>query len=316
MTNEVLPGFVTKVRMDRLDLTQPATPAHHRPWLLGVLAILGGVFTLIMGTATVVRLVTTGPPSVMAGGCLRFNDDTVRSAPCDRADVKITRVLPGGRSGDFQRCPQDTDGAAEFDGGRTACVRNLDGDHPGDPGNGGGVLRSGDCVNDPDAGANHPDQGDKGNRDTQRSKDGRPDKPDPAGSGDRLTGKNADDGPALVEVPCEDPERYAVILAVTGTPWNCPPDAVEYLRLADDTLDRPVLCLGSGPGVAESGDCLPAPGDGTRSRVPVSCLSGDRAVRVRARASDASACPPGTFTEDDPRGLPGRWTLCVQWLRH
>lgn len=292
--------------MDRLDLTQPATPAHHRPWLLAMLAILGGVFTLLMGTATVVRLVTTGSPSVVAGGCLRFNDDTVRSVPCDRADAKITRVLPGGRSGDFQRCPQDTDSAAEFDGGRTACVRNLDGDHPGDPGHGGGVLRTGDCVNDPDLGTNRPDRPDQADR---------ADKPDPAASGGRVTGKNADDGPDLVEVPCEDPDRYATILAVARSPWNCPQDAVEYLRLADDTLDRPVLCLGAGPGVAEFGDCLPAPGGGARSRVPVSCLSGDRAVRVRARANDATACPPGTFTEDDPRGLPGRWTLCVQWLR-
>jgi hypothetical protein len=282
--------------MERLDLTQPATPARHRPWLLGVLAILGGVFTLIMGTATAVRLVTTGSPNVVAGGCLRINDDTVRSAPCDRADAKITRVLPGGRPGDFQRCPQDTDGAAQFDGGRTACVRNLDGDHPGDPGHGGGVLRPGDCIDDPDTGG---------------------ERPDPAVSGKfpgRFSGGNADDTPDLVEAPCDDPDRYATILAVTRSPWACPQDAVEYLRLADATLDRPVLCLGAGPGVAESGDCLPAPG-GAQSRVPVSCLSGDRAVRVRARVNDASACPPGTFTEDDPRGLPGRWSLCVQWLR-
>lgn len=294
--------------MDRLDLTQPATPAQHRPWLLSVLAVLAGVFTLIMATATAMRLVTAGTPHVIAGGCLRFNDDTARSVPCDEADAKIVRVLPGGRPGDFQRCPQDTDGAAEFDGGRTACVRNLDGDHPGDPGHGGGVLRAGDCINDPDVDrdGDRPDP----DRTTGAGGTGSVNNSPPAANG------TASAGPDLVEVPCGDPDHYTTILAVTRSPWSCPPDAVEYLRLADDSLDRPVLCLGSGPGVAEYGDCLPTPGHGARSRVPVSCLADERAVRVRARVGDQSDCPAGTFAEDDPRGLPGRWTVCVQWLRH
>ena len=43
-------------------------------------------------------------------------------------------------------CPDDTDVAGASSYLQAVCVRNLRGRHPGDVGQGGGVLRAGDCI--------------------------------------------------------------------------------------------------------------------------------------------------------------------------
>lgn len=90
-----------------------------------------------------------------AGGCLHrlssAEPDAASSfivAGCgkDGADVRIVQMLRGAdaRAAD---CPANTDEVARSgdDPQTAACVRRIEGDHPGDAGKGGGVVRAGDC---------------------------------------------------------------------------------------------------------------------------------------------------------------------------
>lgn len=70
---------------------------------------------------------------------------------CDdkAAQAKITKVMPYVGIMKESGCPDDADGAANVMGVgafKTVCLRNLNAPHPGDPGQGGGVIRVGDCI--------------------------------------------------------------------------------------------------------------------------------------------------------------------------
>lgn len=90
-----------------------------------------------------------------AGGCLHRLSSADPGTPSsfivagcgkDGADVRILQMLHGASARPAD-CPASTDEVARSgdDAGTSACVRRLDGDHPGDPGKGGGVVRAGDC---------------------------------------------------------------------------------------------------------------------------------------------------------------------------
>lgn len=90
-----------------------------------------------------------------AGGCLHRLSSAAPDDPSsfnvagckgDGADVRIIEMLRGASARPAD-CPADTDEVAHSgdDPSTSACVRRLDGDHPGDPGKGGGVVRDGDC---------------------------------------------------------------------------------------------------------------------------------------------------------------------------
>jgi hypothetical protein len=67
-----------------------------------------------------------------------------------RAGAKIHRVVAKAAPvvGSLP-CPQDSDAAiSDPFQTKTICVRNLQAPHPGDPGGGGGVIRTGDCINE------------------------------------------------------------------------------------------------------------------------------------------------------------------------
>lgn len=57
------------------------------------------------------------------------------------ATAKITKIV-----GEPSACPLDTDDIAHSVDAGTVCTRNLHSPHPGDPGQGGGLLRPGDCL--------------------------------------------------------------------------------------------------------------------------------------------------------------------------
>lgn len=99
-------------------------------------------------------------PATKAGNCMAPDPasgaDQFKEVPCDdpAATVKIVHILPGTIS-DVPDCPPDTDDvltsvfSTRFGGEREngqLCVRNLSGEHPGDPGNGGGLWTIGDCL--------------------------------------------------------------------------------------------------------------------------------------------------------------------------
>ncbi|MGI8329860.1 LppU/SCO3897 family protein [Actinomadura scrupuli] len=119
------------------------------------------------------------PAAFAVGGCVRVSvqPSVIRSVPngpvlksraeyaavgCSdkSAYAKITllktaslggAISPNGGSAEDIGCPPDTDEIAvvksNFDvSGRNACMRNLAAPHPGDPGQGGGLVRQGDCL--------------------------------------------------------------------------------------------------------------------------------------------------------------------------
>ncbi|GLW97674.1 hypothetical protein [Microtetraspora sp. NBRC 16547] len=117
-----------------------------RPQIAGITA--GVVIALVVGVGAVVaagRETATAPASSPLawadGACVRRTGARVGLVLCDRATGQVNRIAEHP-----PQCPADTDEFVSLGSGRTACVRNVDGPHPGDPGSGGGVLRAGDCV--------------------------------------------------------------------------------------------------------------------------------------------------------------------------
>jgi hypothetical protein len=135
--------------------------------------IIGLAIPVVIGlfVALIALSPDTSPPTGewKAGQCVspagRVGDQegkTFRRTGCDadEAAAKITRMTSGGLTGlgTPTNCPDDTDAMVKVDqsGGRlnlgqnVACIRNLKAPHPGDVGQGGGVFRAGDCIEDPE----------------------------------------------------------------------------------------------------------------------------------------------------------------------
>ena len=84
--------------------------------------------------------------------------DAFRQFACDDAGatVKVIALQPASFGVTEPDCPPGTDqsitvetygeGSASGSPSQTLCVRNLSGDHPGDPGMGGGQLVEQDCI--------------------------------------------------------------------------------------------------------------------------------------------------------------------------
>ena len=80
---------------------------------------------------------------------------------CDASEAaaKITKMTAGDLGfGTPVACPEDTDAMVGVEqpkghlnlGENVACIRNLKAPHPGDVGQGGGLFRAGDCVENPE----------------------------------------------------------------------------------------------------------------------------------------------------------------------
>jgi len=131
------------------------------------LAVVGGSVALVVGVSgrtspeAVAATPTKGSPSPapklpVVGGCADRVDGRHHGVPCTSqdAEVHLLAMLATTESVEqqgltTQACPAATDeGAVERVDGRLVvlCVRYLSGEHPGDPGRGGGALRVGDCV--------------------------------------------------------------------------------------------------------------------------------------------------------------------------
>ena len=87
-----------------------------------------------------------------AGGDTTNEADAYRPLPCDDPDATVTVLdIQDAVRVEQAHCPAGADIVFQKDGqagGNTqaVCARNLSDDHPGDPGNGGGQLVTGDCV--------------------------------------------------------------------------------------------------------------------------------------------------------------------------
>jgi len=144
----------------------PSAPRRSgRAWAI----IAAALVVLLLVTAAIGVAVTRAskrqeaeqPALFEAGGCVKPDPaqrDNYLPATCDdpAAVGRITKKLAQSWS-PSPDCPDDTDLVGTSQLLQTLCVRNLRGPHPGDPGRGGGVLRVGDCVIDPERFSFAPD---------------------------------------------------------------------------------------------------------------------------------------------------------------
>jgi hypothetical protein len=116
---------------------------------LAVAVLLAFVYVRLhrQGTAT-----TTAPAvPVAVGGCVTEpSGDMLRAVDCAGSEA-FARVAASVRERSGAECPVDTDSVAAGTG-RMLCLVNLRAPHPGAPGGGGGVIRAGDCVDNPGTG--------------------------------------------------------------------------------------------------------------------------------------------------------------------
>ncbi|SDG89819.1 hypothetical protein SAMN05421505_10951 [Sinosporangium album] len=227
--------------------------------------IIAGVAVVVVHVAdnytpTAQATARPSPPTWAAGACARREGAGYALAPCAVGQTAVTRVVTGKPTA----CPPDTDDFAAIGGSRTACLRNLRAPHPGDPGAGGGLLRSGDCVTArgqelPCAGGTWYGKAVAVVRGATRC-------PSSTlttvaltggpviclGPGGRVPAR----GHCLAEpasrdltradlrkVPCASKRAWARVTAFAAGPGECPKGSDRSLRAGDHRSPRPVTCL-------------------------------------------------------------------------
>ncbi|RJL33370.1 LppU/SCO3897 family protein [Bailinhaonella thermotolerans] len=215
--------------------------------------------------------VGTAPPSSPA---VPQTDQDFLLAHCSdpQATGRVTSMLDESEPLTEPACPEDTDEAIMVGAEETACVRNLREPHPGDPGRGGGVLRAGDCVADPNEslGGERPcgDSGwygkvvgraekasecPDGTQETLRMRGSpRPivclgDEGEVVSKGDciRSLKKYGKSVPlsAVEKVDCGSKDAWAKVTARVKKRGDCPKGTDQYLESRDEDAYRPVTCL-------------------------------------------------------------------------
>jgi hypothetical protein len=253
------------------------------------------------------------PVSFTVGGCVRLTAQptVIRSIPggpairaraeyaaarCGdgAAYAKITKMgagtavpsLNGDETLEKLGCAIDTDEVAQVKGpyglpGQLACLRRLKGPHPGDPGQGGGLVRAGDCVQVLDRYTDNVREAACTNKDWI--------------VGGANFGK----------------EWFGQIVGRAGSPRGCERPAIYTITLRRGA--SPVLCI------AKNGGWLPAVGDCVDGDTTYAGITGRRkcddkylAVKITALIKKGQRCPGGT----PPRKVPGYLVrLCVKSVR-
>lgn len=253
---------------------------------------------------------TQPPVAFTVGGCVRLAtqpsvihsvpDGPALRAPAEYAAVrcgdraayaKITKMgagtavpsLNGDATLEKLGCVIDTDEVAQVKGpyglpGQLACLRKLKAPHPGDPGQGGGLVRTGDCVQVVARYTDNVHEAACTNKDW--IKDG------------ANFGK----------------EWFGQIVGRASSPRGCKKPAIYTITLRRGR--SPVLCI------AKNGGWLPAVGDCVDGDTTYAGITGRRkcndkylAVKITALVKSGQRCPGGT----PPREVPGYLVrLCVK----
>lgn len=252
----------------------PVPPAKRPSPLVWAAVAAAGV--VMLGGLVFVMLLPgdglSGP--VKAGQCVDtgFGSDGGTRIPaglrvsCDDAGAKgkVVKITDEGEASGFRvgsraepDCPSGTDGVANVRGKKDdkryyeACVRNLKGPHPGDPGAGGAFLSVGDCVSSGSVGFG---------KEQPCSKDG-------------WYGK------VIARV---DTEKSCPAQTL---------EAMRLRSFGGGNVARPVLCLGAGGGVLSPGDCIEDPSFTIGDLDKADCGSSQAVAKVVGRVTAERECP-------------------------
>lgn len=127
--------------------------------------VVGVVLILLSGCSVGIEVERGGPPGapvrppdystpLQVSDCVSESGGSWHKAACSAPDAqaqvtKVSTAEGNQRFGLTPDCPPRTDLALSQPGGETLgyfCARNLKAPHPGDPGEGGGTIDTGDCV--------------------------------------------------------------------------------------------------------------------------------------------------------------------------
>ncbi len=212
---------------------------------------------------------------------------------CDdrTAYAKITQMGPGGSvlstpsaSTEDLGCPEDTDEIASVRSNlsletRTACLRNLNAPHPGDPGQGGGLVRSGDCLQVYATYSNNLDE----------------------------VACTTNDW--TVDGVTFGKEWFGQVVGRADAAGGCPPSAIYTITIKSKVT--PVICLAKNGGwLPVVGDCVDA---NTFMRVANRRPCTDRylALKITALVPQGHTCPGNTR----PTAVPGYLSqVCYQHI--
>ncbi|TDD75702.1 hypothetical protein E1293_28115 [Actinomadura darangshiensis] len=180
------------------------------------------------------------------------------------AKAKVLKITDTGEASGFRfssrsepDCPGGTDGVTNVRGKSDdkkyyeACVRNLKGPHPGDPGAGGAFLSVGDCVSSGSVGFG---------------------KEQPCSKPDWY-------GKVIARV---DTEKSCPAQTL---------EAMKLKSFGGGTVKRPVLCLGAGGGVLSPGDCIGDPSFNIGDLDKAECGSSSAIAKVVGRVATTQECP-------------------------
>ncbi|WP_207943739.1 hypothetical protein, partial [Actinomadura sp. KC345] len=277
-----------------------APPRAKRPSPI-VLAVVGLAAVLVIGGAGFAMFQAagdrlTGP--LKAEQCIdaAFGMDAGNKIPastrvkCDGPEAKATvlKVTGEGEATAYRfgsraepECPEGTDGVTnvtvETESKRyyEACVRNIEGPHPGDPGAGGALLAAGDCVSGGSIGI--------GGKEVPCS-------------GSEWYGK------VIARAGSEQSCPAKTLETMKLRSWS------------GGGITRPVVCLGAGGGVLATGDCIADPSFNIGALPKADCRTEKAVAKVVGRVKSKQECPAeGThFMTSDGGYLP---VLCLKKLR-
>ncbi|TDE34711.1 hypothetical protein [Actinomadura sp. 6K520] len=276
-------------------------PARKRSPLVFVLAGLAVVVVLGVVAVGVVVVQTAGnrlsgplkPEQCIDTG---FGNGTGKKIPastrvkCDdpAAKAKVLKITDERQATAYQfggraepDCPAGTDGISNVtlkQGDKRyyeACVRNLAGPHPGDPGAGGALLAVGDCVSGGSLGL--------GGKEVACASAG-------------WYGKVI----ARVDAEASCPAKTL--------------ETMKLRSFGGGEIARPVLCLGAGGGVLASGDCIADPSFAVGGPKKADCAARTAVAKVEGRVKAKQECPATSthLMTADGAYLP---VLCLKKMR-
>lgn len=214
----------------------------------------------------------------------------INAVPCTdgTAEARILKIVNGEESAALETCPKETDALREPSAGIWACIRNLKGPHPGEPGKGGGILRVGDCI---------------------------------------LVDDATEDSPEFEERTCYDrhgPGQIRKFLKKKSQCRDRQGDLADYNTIRRDHPSLPVICHGAGvevrtPGPQfENGECVDKPaimdlplGDMIMGGLDgIDCGDKDAWAKVVATVSERSCPGRADYEVSDDDHYPG--TVCLR----